>query len=647
MLGLFAFLNLRELVFHECDDELWNLICDAEGAFQSQDGKYSGSASSHILHYFSPLLASQMVIKLEVGNGGLTEMGGESSMRISIAKVADVTYILLCQHSSIGMQRLMNLIKRFFRLCIGVMTSGSFETIDEYWTALLRRGFRQLARRCFEEPSCVLEAEQELLIPEDISRQLSALLKKVCGLAAMKYTMERIIMANGWKPVIVYTRTVSSLICPEDIRLLSILAHCCEILSESSGRTCSTHSSQTGPDSLATSTSGSLAGYEYNSSSISLLTDLDMEPLLPSLSPTPSIAHVVVFLRHQDGGIKPHKVYVVQPAADFRLLFLSKPSSTALVPFVYDALQLLDQIQEDRESVRMSGVKQACPLRETYTGLGDVLQRISGSNELRKLPRKLGAKVSRILEDFERGILDDLWSTTPSATSRRLHSNRNGASIKVNQSLMEAKAICQQVLLHFRQADFSHDPIKWTSTVAALNRGRETVQKGLMDIIGFLAVKCQAPLSTTSTFPTLPCLQFVIFVSKDVETKVRWSLEFSRTNTHFGVDLIRDLEAMGEMQQMGSHCDTMRCTADGYRTSFRLFGSLFLAGHARQLRWDRRTEYEVYCWYDGGVKDDVLKSHGLFILSSCLECLRSTTNLEDFGVVQQSLRSLSRCSLWS
>lgn len=87
MLGLFAFLNLRELVFHECDDELWDLISDTEGAFKSQDGKYSSSASSYILHYFSPLLASQMVFKLEVGNGGLTEMGGESSMRISIAKV--------------------------------------------------------------------------------------------------------------------------------------------------------------------------------------------------------------------------------------------------------------------------------------------------------------------------------------------------------------------------------------------------------------------------------------------------------------------------------------------------------------------------------------------------------------------------------
>lgn len=59
------------------------------------------------------------------------------------------------------------------------------------------------------------------------------------------------------------------------------------------------------------------------------------------------------------------------------------------MPFVYDALQLLDQIQEDRESVRMNGVKQACPLRETYAGLGDVLQRISGSNELRQVHNEL------------------------------------------------------------------------------------------------------------------------------------------------------------------------------------------------------------------------------------------------------------------
>lgn len=72
-------------------------------------------------------------------------------------QVADVTYILLCQHSSIGIRRLMNLTKRFFRLCTGVMTSGSSETIDENLTVLLRRGFRELARLCSEEPSFVLE----------------------------------------------------------------------------------------------------------------------------------------------------------------------------------------------------------------------------------------------------------------------------------------------------------------------------------------------------------------------------------------------------------------------------------------------------------------------------------------------------------
>lgn len=194
-------------------------------------------------------------------------------------------------------------------------------------------------------------------------------------------------------------------------------------------------------------------------------------------------------------------------------------------------------------------------------------------------------KVSRILDDFERGILDDLWSTTPSSTSKGLHSHRNGASVKVNQSLMEAKAIFQQVLLHCRQSEFSQDPVKWTSTVSALNRGREIAQKGLMDIIDFLAVKCQAPLSAASTFPTLPYLQFVIFVSKDVETQARRSLEFSRTNRNFRIDRIRDLEAMGELQQIGSHCEAMRCAGDGYRASFRHFGSLFLAAHARQLRW--------------------------------------------------------------
>ena len=80
-------------------------------------------------------------------------------------------------------------------------------------------------------------------------------------------------------------------------------------------------------DSLATSTTislSSLAGIEFSSPSISLLSDLQKDPVVPTLSPTPSMAHLIVFLQHQDGGIRPHKVYIVEPVPDFRLLFLSK-----------------------------------------------------------------------------------------------------------------------------------------------------------------------------------------------------------------------------------------------------------------------------------------------------------------------------------
>ncbi|OQV25549.1 hypothetical protein BV898_00487 [Hypsibius exemplaris] len=542
MRGIFVFYTLRDLVFYEYDDELWQTIAENSPTQSSEwphkttsyeveressgdwSDKYSSQAAGNILQFFAAVLASQMFFTADLDQG-ISEMECEKGRKLSIALVLNCTVILITSdQSACTTECLMEAFKSIMRIFPATFIRREDEGHVTDWNVVtfLRTVFNELADSSVENVPFSSGAEQHLMLPSAMQNQLQMTLRRVCGLSAFRNAVEQAFLICDGHTVSHFSRSSFPAFDAADSRLIPLIIKSLDLIPFDGSMFCTDEYDNLNKEilmgSVASSKKSSLLESSHSvfsstsSSSAASTADLcELEKTLTYGVPIePDILQTVLLLRHPRGGVRPYSATVAAVSENCRLLLFGPARSEAVVPYIYDGLHLLIKLQSQLRTPAFSSPQ----FREAIVDLSQVMERLFRAAEQEKLSRTKRKTIHDLVKCFKQINLEELLSV------HRKPSNRNFSSLsRTARSLIQSCiTVSEKLLLAFVDERTSkvpdHQEQKW---IAAVRKAQALAKFTLKDYEGFLRMRTGSPtVQVTSIIPpncSSPPM-YVVFINR-------------------------------------------------------------------------------------------------------------------------------------